>query len=563
MGDVLEYLVDGTSGLSPGDVSGSVIITGVCSLGEVGKGYLLGKSSDLVGLLGVGPLVDRLVDLFAAGGQNPVVIAVPVAGQAGGYVSLVEQTGSGPVATISGVAAGNADVVVKINTGGTLGVATYQLSEDGGTTFAVEETTAANGQVALGTTGITMVLGSGADQVAADEFACTVRAPIGPVSKVGSGPDVTVAGTVAAAAELKLSITKAGGRNVGTYQLSVDGGDSWDVERTIPVDGLVLAGSTGVTITIPDSDMVLGDVYECRLLPPLPSISGVMTALETPLSLYDVEFVLVVGSSDSVDWAAMGAKADELWNKHRPTFFLAESRLPHDGETLDEWVAALIGERQGFAHRFVAVCTAHGEVSDSGGKRVVRNWGGLLAGKLLSIPVMRAIGRVRDGGISQGSLPDGYSEAQQTILEKEGFITAKIYAGLRSAYWGDGKTLAEQTSDYQYLEPLRTVFKGVRLMRIQALKSMYDESGDPLREGGAAGLAYLQANLENALNTMVGAVPSELAGHSIVIPVGQDIVSNGVAVETALIGIPIIREIKIFAKYVYAGSGFDPRLKEG
>ena len=91
MGDVLEYLVDGTSGLAPGGVEGAAIVVGVCSLGQVGKGYLLGKESDLAGLLGVGPLVDRLRDVFATGGQNPVVIAVPVEGLPGGYISPVSR----------------------------------------------------------------------------------------------------------------------------------------------------------------------------------------------------------------------------------------------------------------------------------------------------------------------------------------------------------------------------------------------------------------------------------------------------------------------------------------
>ncbi|MBG3878592.1 DUF2586 domain-containing protein, partial [Desulfovibrio oxamicus] len=95
MGDVLEYLVDGTSGLAPGGVDGTAMIVGVCSGGQPGKGYLLGKRSDLAGLLGVGPLVDALRDIFATGGQNPVVIAVPVAGQPAGYISPVRQTGPG------------------------------------------------------------------------------------------------------------------------------------------------------------------------------------------------------------------------------------------------------------------------------------------------------------------------------------------------------------------------------------------------------------------------------------------------------------------------------------
>jgi hypothetical protein len=468
MKDVFEFLVDGTSGLAPGGVEGACIVVGVCSLGEVGKAYLLGKSSDLESLLGVGPLVDRLRDAFAAGGQGPVVIAVPATGQGGSVTAVV---------------------------------------------------------------------------------------------KTGTGPDIATSGTPKADAEVLMKILIAGARNVGTYQLSLDGGDSWGPERTIPVDGAIAVGTTGVTITFPDiSDAVAGDLYAFTVIAPAPSISAVMEALEQPLSLYDVEFVYVAGPSDSTDWAAMGAKADELWNAHRPTFFLAETRLPAAGEDLDDWTAAMMVEGAGYAHRFVAVCVAFGEISDATGKRLTRNAAGLLAGRLLSIPVMRAPGRVRDGAVSQLSMPDLYTEAHQSQLETAGYVTARRYAGLSGTYWGDERTLADVTSDYQYLTVLRTVFKAVRKSRIAALKSMYDEAGDPVLEGGAVGLEYLKTSLETALNTLVSAVPRELAGHVVTIPPGQDIVNNGVAVEMTLIGIPIIRTIKLFASYVYAGGSFDPRL---
>ncbi|MDY6904085.1 MAG: DUF2586 domain-containing protein [Thermodesulfobacteriota bacterium] len=561
MGDVLEFLIDGTSGLAPGGVEGAAIVAGVCSTGTVGQGYLLGKSSDLEGLLGVGPLVDRLRDVFAAGGQSPVVIAVPVTGQAAGYFTPVVQSGTGPAGAASGSPASNADAVVEILTGGALETATYRVSEDGGTTWGDETTTPANGQVAIGSTGVTITLEAGT-HVSGDTYSTTIRVPIGPVAHTGTGPDIALAGTVAAAAEVQLQIVSGGTRNEGTYKLSVDGGDNWGAAKTIPADGDIVVGSTGVTITVPDSpDMVTGDVYAFDLMAPVPSMTDVMTALETPLSLYDVEFVYVVGPSDSVDWAAMGTKADELWNAHRPTFFLAESRLPYDNEGVNGWTAALVADKQGYSHRFVAVCSAFGEVTDTTGKRIVRSWAGLVAGRILATPVMRAIGRVRDGGISQGALPSSFTEAMQQQLETAGFITAKYYAGLSSPYWGDGKTLADVTSDYQYLEVLRVVFKAVRKARIAALKSMYDEAGDVILGADAAGLAYLQANIETALNTLKAAMPTELADYVVTIPDGQDIVNNGVAVEMELIGIPIIRSIKLFAKYIYAGSTFDPRLE--
>jgi hypothetical protein len=91
---------------------------------------------------------------------------------------------------------------------------------------------------------------------------------------------------------------------------------------------------------------------------------------------------------------------------------------------------------------------------------------------------------------------------------------------------------------------------------------MYDDAGDPAAYGNAGGLAYLKGNIENALDTMTKAKPRELVGYVITIPPGQDVANNGVAVEEELIGIPIIRKIKLFTSYTYAGSNFDPRLKE-
>lgn len=565
MGDVTEFIVDGTSGLSPGDVSGSIMVVGCCSDGIPGKAYLLGKDSDLDGLLGAGELVTRLRDIFATGGQNPVVVAVPVDGLPGGYITPVVHTGTGPDAVVTGSPILSADVVVEIVVGGALGTATVRTSMDGGETFGIVVPTPTNGVIPITDTGATLTLSAGT-HVAGNTYRFVVMAPIGPVSYTGgeaadgAAGNITVSGTVVAGADVVFTIISSGGWNDGTYKLSVDGGDSWDAVRTIPVDGIIDVGNTGAVITVGEGALVAGDTYSFILNAPVPSISAVMTAIEQPLALYDVESVYVVGPSDAVDWATMGAMADTLWNAHRPTYFRAETRLRYFLETMDSWVSDLATEVSGFAHRFVTVCAAFGEVSDTTGQRLPRSWGGLLAGRMMALPVMRAAGRVRDGGISQGRLPDDFTSAHQTMLENAGYVTAKRYAGLSAAYWGDGRTLADPTSDYQYEEVVRTVFKAVRKARIAALKSMYDEAGDALLEGGASGINYLKANIETALSSMVAAVPSEMAGFVVEIPPGQDIVNNGVAVNITLIGLPIIRSINLYASYVYAGSAFDPRL---
>lgn len=562
MGDVLEYLVDGTSGLAPGGVEGSAIVVGACGKGQVGKGYLLGPSSDIDGLLGVGPLAERARDILNTGGQEPTLIAVPCLSQPGGYISdpvCAGGNGKYPDVGVSGVAQVNADVTVKVVTAGTIGTATVSVSTDGGATFGDSSITTTR-QFVVGDTGATLVFPADAELEEGWQWTFVARCPIGPVERVGdaASPLPVIEGDVLAGAEISIRIVKGGRLNIGAYQLSTDGGANYGKVKTLPVDGKAAVSSLGVTVTFPAGDYVGGTTYGCRLLAPTPSIVDVMAALDEPLSLYDVEFVLVAGATDSVDWAAMQARAEELWNLHRPTYFKAEARLPYDDEDLSDYAAYLEEEKQGVAARFVQVCAQYGKITDSTGATNLRNAAGLQAGRVISIPVQRATGRVRDGNVSQLKLPDGWMAAQ-SVMEDAGYLTAKKYAGLDGVYWGDSRTLADATSDFQYEEVVRTVFKAVRKCRVAALKSMYDEAGDPLLGRDASGLAYLRANIENALDTMVGAIPQELAAYVVNIPSGQDIANNGVAVEITLIGIPIIRNIKLYFSYAYAGGKMDPR----
>jgi len=564
MGDVITYLVDGTSGLVAGGVDGKAIVAGVCSQGTVGKAYLVGKRSNLEELLGSGPLVDHLRDMLVTAGQEPAIVAVPVRGQQSGYITEPVVTGSDVVPVVSGLAAKNADIVLRVVTAGGIGTATVEASIDGGKTYGEAQTSAEQLVIGAGeeATGVTLVFPTDAELEAGATFSVTVRCAVGPVERMGDTASPLVAVTtengVLAGAELVLQIVKGGGLNEGTYQLSVDGGDNFQAVRTLPVDGKADVSGFGVSLTFPEGLYTAGTTYTCRLLAPVPSIVDVMDALESPLALYDVEFVHVAGPTDSVDWAAAQTKAEELWNLHRPTYFKMETRLPYANEDLNDYAAWLLAEKQGFAGRFVTVCCQFGEVVDSTGASHLRNAGGLQAGRVISIPVQRATGRVKDGPVSQLFLPEGW-EAVQSTLEDAGFLTAKKYAGLDGVYWGDSRTMADATSDYRYEEVLRTVFKAVRLLRIAALKSMYDEAGDPLLPDSVTGIAYLKANLENALDTMVKANPKELAGYVVDIAPGQDITNNGAAVDITLIGIGIIRQIKLYPRYVYAGSTFDPR----
>lgn len=565
MGDVLHYLIDGTSGIATGGVDGKALVAGVCSRGTPGRAYLIGKRTDLAAMLGTGPLVDRVRDILDTGGQEPFLVAVPVQGQPGGYISDLTVTGSKTEATLSGYPARNADVVIRVATEGSIGTATLEISTDGGRHFGEPSPSAAQNPISAGEqpTGATLVFAGDATLDAGATYAFSVRCPVGPVERVGDEGSQLVNveeldSGVLDGAELVVRIMKGGDRNEGTFQLSLDGGDTFSASRTIPVDGIRELADYGVKLNFPAGAYVAGTTYTCRLLPPVPSIVDVLDTLEAPLAVHDVEFVHIVGASDSVDWTAAQAKAEELWNRQRPTYFKLEARLPYDGEDLNDYAAALLAEKQEVAARFVTVCAQYGEIVDSTGSARLRNAAGLQSGRVLSIPVQRATGRVKDGPVSQLSLPDGW-EAVRSALEEAGYLTAKKYAGMEGTYWGDSRTLAEDNSDFRYEEALRTTFKAVRLTRQAALKSMYDEAGDPLRPDREGGLAYLRAQLENALDAMTDA--GELTGYVVDIPSGQNVARDGVAVEITLIGVPVIREIRLYNRYTYAGSNFDPRIE--
>ncbi len=469
MGNVYEYLIDGVSGLAPSSMEGACLAVGAASGGDSGEPYLLGPKSDVADTLGSGELVDLVNDIFATGGQNAKVIAVPLHQTAAHFYQSASNN--------------ELEVTYTPNADALSDVTTIKL-----------EVTEVNGSTTY--------------------FKLTTDGVAGSASGVSNS-------------SATINFTNTSGKGSFSIPNTAAEGDYWIFTNT-------------------HGNIILNEY---------------MAAISSALEQYQVEFVIISGASDATTWTACQAKAEEQWNLHRPVYFKCAARMPEENEGLSAWVTSLTTARSGIAARFVQVCAQFGKITDKNGGSATRNWAGLQAGRTLSNPVQRAAGRVKDGPISQGSLPSGWNDAIQSTLESAGFLTAKVYPGLDGCYWGDSRTLAAATSDYQYEEVVRVVFKAMRLARMAALNSMYDELGDPALEDNPAGLAMLKANIENNLGTMTEAIPKELAAYVVEIPAGQDFVNNGVAVEITLIGIPIIRQIKIYGKYVYAGSKQDPRME--
>ncbi|NPV38300.1 MAG: hypothetical protein HPY78_03380 [Brevinematales bacterium] len=452
-GNSFEYIVDGSSGLAPSGEPFALVV-GPCS-GEANKVYYVGKQSDL-SPLGRGKLVDKLSDAIKRAKEDAVFVVVPSLPDVNGTKSSVVHTGTGNATyTLTGNPLYDAEVVVKIVSGGKL--------------------------------------------------------------------------------------------NEATAKISLDGGDTWGDLLLIPTNGEVTIADSGVKIIFAEGNptensFVENDTYTFTLQGAKSSLVSLMNAVETGLEKVSPEIVYIAQDTDAVHWAAFGAKADELFDLHRPVLFLTETRVPGPQESLDDWVNYLLAQRQNFSHRWVHVVAGFGEIIGKDAK--TRNVAGILLGDLSRCRVNQSIGHL-DFAMSHVKLPEKWTEAIAKTLNDKGYIVLRKYAGENVVRFANGRSMADDSSDYRWFEVSRTVHKAIRLIRKTCLKHLHSSLDTAMLE-------YIKADLVASLNTMKKSSPKEIDNFEIEFPKGQDIVNNGLTINYTLYGIPIVRTISNYIRFTYS-----------
>ncbi len=381
---------------------------------------------------------------------------------------------------------------------------------------------------------------------------------ISPITKTvkNSGIDVIVTEDSEALVncDIVLTITKDGDPNIAEYKYSVNGGDPYS--GLIPLDDALVIENTGIKLqfSTDGAKFTVGDSFTLNVVAKTANNQSIMNAMSSALEVYDVPFVFITEPTDSVEWPAFDLKAKELFNKHRPTFFLCSTRMPDDNETLDDWVADLVKDSKDFASDNVAVCAGFGEIMDKSGKKKKRDISGIVAGFIMASDVNQSIAEVNKFPISAISLPEEFNSAHSTTLEDAKYITVKTYAGLSSRYIVEGRTMAEPTSDYKVLETLRTVYQAIRLARAKAL-TFVKSRVFPVDGSIKPSLEAIKAEITQYIkNNMVHCVPAMLTNVTLVLPEGQDINNQGLVFYMHLEGVPIIRQIKIYMDITYPST---------
>ncbi|MBP5161540.1 MAG: hypothetical protein ILP16_00990 [Spirochaetales bacterium] len=351
---------------------------------------------------------------------------------------------------------------------------------------------------------------------------------IGAVTKTGTGAgSLTVSGSPRNEYKVKVTIQESGVLNAAVAVVDVDGVPT--KAFTVPAGGTYALANTGLTLTFAanETGFVAGDVYEFETTAPVASNAEILAAIDELLdSKYDYEWISIAGVSDKTLWAALATKAEAAEAVYRYIHFKAQARYLVANETVDQYVAALVGSERGtVVGGRVQVSAAWCINSDPFGEVDRRPGSGHCAGMSAQKDVSEPVDHVGSSAISGivELLPPGLNDGHINALDNAGYETFCQYIGRTGVYITHGRMFAESTSDYQ-LEERRRVMdlacKNVRTAQLNYINSTVALDA----EGNMIGLDMFTAVTEQVLKNMKDA--GRISDYEFSIDAGQDILST-------------------------------------
>lgn len=376
----------------------------------------------------------------------------------------------------------------------------------------------------------------------------------GTVTKTGTGTSVlTVAGAALDAYSVIVKITRDGASlaaNTAAFQISLDGGDTYSPEIAVPVSGVYsgLAADTGLTLTFAAGTFVTGTQYTFTSTAPQADTTGLGNALDALVAApgLPIEGFHVVAPLTGAQATVMATKRANAWAAYKFWWALGETRLPTGAETISTWITAVLADYVSTSDKFSAVVAGSAEtLSELTSRFDSRNPGTEVITHTLGGAVSQSPGETARGNV-QGIIKLVHDEGVNPGLSDK-FITMRTWdQGLVGAFVTDGRTLAPNTSDFQYFENVRTIAKVARAARAVALKYVnsrfrvnpVDGTLDP-RDS-----ERVKQDFNAPLDQMVNEI--ELSGYTIEIDPTQNVLSTQqILVDVSCIPVGIARKIKV------------------
>ena len=151
-----------------------------------------------------------------------------------------------------------------------------------------------------------------------------VDGEIGEVTKTGESKGTfKVTGKPNNAYDMVVKITETGDTNEGSFAYSIDGGNTFGEDITIPLGGTYVVPGTGLTLSFEDvqteeKSFIANDAYSFATTSPTMNNASVLKAVERLMTFnMQYELIHVVGVSSKTLWAALQTEADVFMNTYK------------------------------------------------------------------------------------------------------------------------------------------------------------------------------------------------------------------------------------------------------
>lgn len=284
----------------------------------------------------------------------------------------------------------------------------------------------------------------------------TTDGTIGEVKAVKTGEGtLEVSGKPNNAYDIVIKVTDDGENNEAGYAYSLDGGNTFSEEMTVPLNGEAVLANTGLTAKFTEAaggdSFKEGDTFSFSTTAPSMSNADVISAVESLINNNTAfEYAHIVGTSSRALWASLASIANDFLTKYkRPLFFVCEARMKRSNESLDEYVAAMQEERKGINNIYIQVVCSNSRYQRMDGRVQDINNAGIVCGLYCKAKESQSIGEVKSFPISEAKmlklLPEGI-EDYIAILDKAKYLTFRQYVGKEDYYVTSANTIQGNVS---------------------------------------------------------------------------------------------------------------------
>lgn len=284
--------------------------------------------------------------------------------------------------------------------------------------------------------------------------------------------------------DIVVEVLDAGECNESSFRYSLNGGDTFTEEMTIPATGEAELEAAGLSVIFTDAEggdsFRSGDRFTFSTTAPVMSNEGVINAVESLInSPIAFEFIHIVGASSRALWASLGALANDFLVKHkRPLYFVCEARGKRADESIKDYCCAMLEEQKGINSMYLQVVCSSSRYQRMDGRVQDISNAAIVTGLYGRAKESQSIGEVKSFPIAEAKmlelLPEGIEDYIED-LDRARFVTIRRYTGKENYYVTSANMMSPEGSDYAYAEDVRVSNRLVRRVRAAALDELQVE----------------------------------------------------------------------------------------